>query len=358
MALEPIAETYADHNSYGFRRGRSTADAIEQCFNVLSRADAPEWILEGDIKGCFDHLSHRWMLAHVPMDTDILEKWLKSGYLEDANWFATEAGTPQGGIVSPTLANLTLDGLEVLLAKMFPRRQEKGRWIHPKVHLVRYADDFIITGSSHELLINEVRPLVEAFLRERGLELSADKTHVTRIQDGFDFLGQHLRKYGGKLLVTPSKKNTQVFLAKVRGVIETNKSAMQANLIVQLNPIIRGWANYHRHCVASRAFSRVDFEIWRKLWRWCRRRHPNKSAGWVKDRYFHTIGGRTWTFVAFTRTQNADQPIWKRLVYASDTLIRRHWKIKGEANPFDPRWRLYFAKRNGRSRFGKRITPL
>jgi len=357
MALEPIAETYADHNSYGFRRGRSTADAIEQCFNVLSRADAPEWILEGDIKGCFDHLSHRWMLAHVPMDTGILEKWLKSGYLEDANWFATEAGTPQGGIVSPTLANLTLDGLEVLLAKMFPRRQEKGRWIHPKVHLVRYADDFIITGSSHELLINEVRPLVEAFLRERGLELSADKTHVTRIQDGFEFLGQHLRKYGGKLLVTPSKKNTQVFLAKVRGVIETNKSAMQANLIVQLNPIIRGWANYHRHCVASRAFSRVDFEIWRKLWRWCRRRHPNKSAGWVKDRYFHTIGGRTWTFVAFTRTQNADQPIWKRLVYASDTLIRRHWKIKGEANPFDPRWRSYFAKRNGRQRFGKRITP-
>lgn len=159
------------------------------------------------------------------------------------------------------------------------------------------------------------------------------------------------------MLVTPSKKNTQVFLAKVREVIETNKSAMQANLIVQLNPIIRGWANYHRHCVASRAFSRVDFEIWRKLWRWCRRRHPNKSAGWVKDRYFHTIGGRTWTFVAFTRTQNADQPIWKRLVYASDTLIRRHWKIKGEANPFDPRWRLYFAKRNGRSQFGKRITP-
>jgi RNA-directed DNA polymerase len=348
MALEPIAETYADHNSYGFRRGRSTADAIEQCFNVLSRADAPEWILEGDIKGCFDHLSHRWMLAHIPMDTDILEKWLKSGYLEDANWFATEAGTPQGGIVSPTLANLTLDGLEALLAKMFPRRQEKGRWIHPKVHLVRYADDFIITGSSHELLINEVRPLVEAFLRERGLELSADKTHVTRIQDGFDFLGQHLRKYGGKLLVTPSKKNTQVFLAKVRGVIEANKSAMQANLIVQLNPIIRGWVNYHRHCVASRAFSRVDFEIWRKLWRWCRRRHPNKSAGWVKDRYFHTIGDRTWNFAAFTRTHNADQPIWKRLVYASDTLIRRHWKIKGEANPFDPRWRLYFAKRNGR----------
>ena len=140
MALEPIAETYADYNSYGFRRGRSTADAIEQCFTALSGRDAPEWILEGDIKGCFDHISHRWLLTHISMDTAILEKWLRCGSLENANWFATEAGTPQGGIVSPTLANLTLDGLEVLLMKMFPRRQEKGRWVHPKVHLVRYAD--------------------------------------------------------------------------------------------------------------------------------------------------------------------------------------------------------------------------
>ena len=358
MALEPIAETYADQNSYGFRRGRSTADAIEQCFNVLSRDDAPEWILEGDIKGCFDHISHRWMLGHVPMDIGILDKWLQCGYLENANWFATEAGTPQGGIVSPTLANLTLDGLEALLAEKFPRRQEKGLWIHPKVHLVRYADDFIITGNSHELLVTEVRPLVEEFLRERGLELSAEKTHVTRIQDGFDFLGQHLRKYGGKLLVTPSKKNTQAFLTKVREVIETNKSATQAHLIVRLNPIIRGWANYHRHCVASRAFDRVDFEIWRKLWRWSRRRHPNKNARWVKDRYFHSIGGRTWTFAAVTGAPDAPgQPIWKRLAYAGDMLIRRHRKIRGKANPFDPRWRSYFAERAYRQRFGKCITP-
>jgi RNA-directed DNA polymerase len=229
------------------------------------------------------------------MDTVILEKWLRCGFTENANWFATEAGTPQGGIVSPTLANLTLDGLEVLLMKMFPRRQEKGRWVHPKVHLVRYADDFIITGSSHSLLVNEVQPLVEEFLRERGLNLSVEKTRVTRIQDGFDFLGQHLRKYGGKLLVTPSKKNSQALLTKVRGVIEKNKSATQGNMIAQLNPIIRGWANYHCHCVASRAFDRMDFEIWRKLWRWSRRKHPTKNAGWVKARYFHAIGGRTWT---------------------------------------------------------------
>ena len=227
------------------------------------------------------------------MDAYILEKWLKCGYLENTNWFATEAGTPQGGIISPTLANLTLDGLEALLAAHFPRRNERGIWIHPKVHLSRYADDFIITGSSRELLANEVRPLVESFLRERGLELSMEKTHVTRIQDGFDFLGQNVRKYSGKLLVTPSKKNTKAFLTKIQEVIEKNKSARQEDLIVRLNPIIRGWANYHRHCVASCAFSRVDFEIWRKLWRWSRRRHPNKAAHWVKARYFHTVGGRS-----------------------------------------------------------------
>jgi RNA-directed DNA polymerase len=235
---------------------------------------------------------------------------------------------------------------------MFPRRQEKGRWVHPKVHLVRYADDFIITGSSHSLLVNEVQPLVEEFLREQGLNLSVEKTRVTRIQDGFDFLGQHLRKYGDKLLVTPSKKNTQALLTKVRGVIEKNKSAAQGSLIAQLNPIIRGWANYHCHCVASRAFDCMDFEIWRKLWRWSRRRHPTKNAGWVRARYFQAIGGRTWTFAAPTGVQHQpNQSSWQRLVYAGDTPIRRHRKIRGEANPFDPRWHSYFAERAKRQWF-------
>ena len=353
MALEPVAETLADRNSYGFRRNRSTADAIEQCFTVLARDDAAEWVLEGDIKGCFDYISHAWMLAHIPVDTAILEKWLKVGYLEKSNWFATEAGTPQGGTISPTLANLTLDGLEATLMRAFARTERNGLKVHPKVHLVRYADDFIITGSSRELLENEVSPLVEAFLRERGLQLSAEKTRVTHIQDGFDFLGQHLRKYGGKLLVTPSKKNTKAFLDKVRGLIEKNRSAAQEQLIMLLNPVIRGWANYHRHCVATRAFQRVDFEIWRKLWRWCRRRHRPKGARWVKARYFHSIKGRHWTFAADTgeRARNGET-IWERIVYAGDTPIRRHVKIKGDANPFDPEWRTYFAERAFYQRFG------
>ena len=248
LALEPVAETTADPNSYGFRAKRSTADALQQCFNTLCRGCSPQWVLEGDIKGCFDHISHQWMLQHVPTDMTVLQKWLKAGYVENRSLFPTEAGTPQGGIISPTLANITLDGLEKLLAEHFPREKWKDgkRWT-PKVNLVRYADDFIITGDSKELLENEVRPLVEQFLKERGLTLSADKTRITHINEGFDFLGQNLRKYNGKPLVKPSQKNTHAFMEKVREIIDTNQSISQTLLIGLLNPVIRGWANYHRH---------------------------------------------------------------------------------------------------------------
>ena len=353
QALAPVAETLADPNSYGFRPERSTTDAVEQCFTVLGKGKSPSWVLEGDIKGCFDHISHPWMLAHIPMDAIILEKWLNAGYLENRSWFPTEAGTPQGGIASPTLANMVLDGLERLLDETFRKKKVEGRVQLPKINLVRYADDFIITGPSREVLANEVRPLVEQFLRERGLELSAEKTCITHIDEGFNFLGQHLRKYGGKLLIKPSKKNTHNFLEKIRQTIDENKSASQENLIGILNPIIRGWANYHRHIVAAKAFERVDFEIWRRLWLWARRRHPGKRRKWCKDRYWHHRGNRTWTFATTTGKRTSEgKPIWLRLVYATDTKIRRHVKIKAEANPFDPRWRDYFEERAFFKRLG------
>ena len=223
----------------------------------------------------------------------------------------------------------------------------------PKVNLVRYADDFIITGDSKELLENEVRPLVEGFLKERGLALSADKTRITHIDEGFDFLGQNLRKYDGKPLVKPSKKNTHAFLEKVRALIGANKTVSQATLIDSLNPVIRGWASYHRHCVATETFERVDHEIWRRLWQWARRRHPNKSAAWVKKRYFPAQGNRKWTFAADTGERTPEgKLIWKRLVYASDTKIKRHVKIRRDANPFDPQWQPYFAERAFQKKFG------
>jgi RNA-directed DNA polymerase len=353
LALAPVAETTADKNSYGFRPERSTADAIEQCFKTLSKGTSAQWVLEGDIQGCFDHISHDWMLQHVLTDAGVLQKWLGAGYIEKRTLFPTEAGTPQGGIISPTLANLVLDGLEKLLDQTFHRKQVAGITIKPKINLIRYADDFIITGATKDVLENEVRPLVEQFLCERGLQLSPEKTCITHIDQGFDFLGQHLRKFGGTLLVKPSKKNTHAFLEKIRGIVDANKSVRQESLIRQLNPVIRGWVNYHRHIVAAAAFERVDFEVWRRLWLWARRRHPAKSRRWVKDRYFHTIGMRKWTFAADTGKRTPEgQPIWLKLGQATNTKIRRHVKIRAEANPFDPDWHGYFEERAFFKKFG------
>ncbi len=353
LALEPIAETLGDSHSYGFRKGRSTADAIEQCFTVLSPQNHAAWVMEGDIRGCFDYLSHEWMLDQIPTDTEVLRRWLKAGYVENRTLFPTEAGTPQGGIISPTLANMTLDGLEQLLKVAFRRRRDGVRQYRLKVNLIRYADDFIITGPTKDVLENEVRPLVEQFLCDRGLQLSPEKTCITLIEEGFDFLGQNLRKYDGKLLIKPSKKNTHIFLEKVRTIIQTNATTTQEVLIRQLNPVIRGWANYHQSIVAADSFRKVDHVLWQSLWCWAKRRHPKKSSQWVMRKYWHTIGQRSWVFAVDTGAKTpTGQTVWVKLRLAADTKIQRHRQIKGTANPFDPRWREYFAERAFLKRFG------
>jgi RNA-directed DNA polymerase len=348
LALAPIAETTADPNSYGFRPARSTADAIVQCLILLRKECSPTWILEGDIRSCFDRISHEWMLANIPTDTEVLGKWLRAGYVENRTLFPTSEGTPQGGIISPVAANMTLDGLERLLKERFPRHGRKridGKFYYLKVNLVRFADDFVITGDSQELLETEVRPLVERFLAERGLQLSPEKTRITHINEGFDFLGYNVRKYDGKLLVTPSKKNVQAFLEKVRGIIKDKSSAGQEMLIRTLNPVIRGWANYHRHVMASQTFQRVNQAIWEALWQWARRRHPNKGASWVMENYWHRTRLQRWAFAIDTGERSAaGKTIWLKLVLASDTKIRRHRKIKMDANPFDPAWHGYFEE--------------
>src|SRR5262245_33981946 len=190
LGLDPIAETQADGHSYGFRLERCCADAIEQCHLLLGNPHGPGWILEGDIRSCFDQIGKDWLLEHIAMDKDMLRRWLEAGYLEEGVVHPTTAGTPQGGIVSPVLANCTLDGLQALLRQHFPATG-KQRY---KVHLVRYADDFIITGNSRFLLEHRVKPLVEQFLKERSLDLSHEKTRITHIDDGFDFLGQTIRR--------------------------------------------------------------------------------------------------------------------------------------------------------------------
>ena len=349
FSLEPIAETYADPNSYGFRIGRSTHDAIEQCFTDLNKGKSPKWILEGDIKGCFDHISHQWLLENIPMDTQILEKWLKCGYVETQKLFPTDEGTPQGGTISPTLMNMTLDGLERLLHDRLPTRKKVNGKTHcNKMNFVRYADDFIITGESPEFLREKVLPIVREFLTERGLQLSEEKTVITHIGEGFDFLGKNIRKYNGKLLIKPCKSAVKSFLGKVRDIIKSSKSIKQEILIRRLNPVIRGWVNNQRYVVSSKVFSTVDYEIYKCLWQWAKRRHKKKSRKWIARKYWHDIDSRQWTFsVPYENQGTEGKPLYCKLEYATDTKIIRFKKIVAEANPFDEYWTDYFEEREG-----------
>jgi RNA-directed DNA polymerase len=350
LALEPIAETTADRHSYGFRPERSTADAIQQCYAVLSCKRFAKWILEADIEGCFDNISHQWLLENIPMNKTILKKWLKAGYMESGNIYPTESGTPQGGIISPILANMALDGLGKRLAENFPMKVSSRKPTH-KVNYIRYADDFIITGKSKEQLEDLVLPMVEQFLEERGLLLSKAKTRITHIDQGFNFLGQNVRKYGDKFLIKPSKSSLQHVIRKIRKIAKDNKMIRQVLLITMLNPIIRGWTAYHRHVVAKESFSKLRHEIHKILWRWAKRRHPNKSSSWIKNKYFKLIRGDAWRFAceAEKRSEKKEtaEPIIYKLVDPTKLPIKRHVKILSEANPYDKQWDSYFEKRVG-----------
>jgi RNA-directed DNA polymerase len=342
-ALEPVAETTADPNSYGFRRSRACRDAAGQLFLNLAKKKAPEWVLDADIAGCFDNISHEWLIANIPMDKKILGSWLKTGFVENQQWFPTEVGAPQGGIISPTLANMTLNGMEKAvkdgIADAISIKEAKTA----KVNVVRYADDFIVTGATQRHLAIIVN-VVEGFLGERGLTLSPEKTRTAHIDDGFDFLGWNIRKYGGKLLIKPAKRNVQNLLLKVRGIIKVSGAMQQEALIGRLNPIIGGWANYHAGQVSKETYSKVDDAIWQGLWKWAGRRHPTKNTQWIKDRYFHREGSRDWVF-GIKESGGGRTVIRSKLIKAVDTPIRRHIKIKAAANPFDPDWEPYFEER-------------
>lgn len=352
LAIDPVAETTADPHSYRFRRERSCADAMAQCFVTLATRQSAQWILEGDIKACFDRIDHDWLLSHVPTDTSILKKWLKSGYMEGRVLYPTEEGTPQGGPASPVLANLALDGLQRLLQETFASGSHKAP--SKMVNLIRYADDFVITGRSKELLENEVKPLVAGFLAARGLELSTEKTSVTHIDTGFDFLGQNVRKYDGKLLITPSKTNVATFLANIREVVKAHKTTTAGNLVRLLNPKIKGWAMYHRHICAKRTFNLVDHALFQTLWHWCKRRHPNQGKRWIAGKYFTTLpgelGGDHWVFFGEVKGKDGEpRPI--ALTRTSCIPIRRHIKIRADVNPYSPDWTPYLERRHSNPRY-------
>ncbi len=339
LALEPVAETVADKNSYGFRPKRSCADAIEQCFIALSKRIAPQWVLEGDIKSCFDKINHEWLLKNIPMDKSMLSKWLNAGYVEQQQLHATIEGVPQGGIISPTLLTITLSGLE--------QRVKKAAGLHNKVNIVTYADDFIITGATREILEQKIKPVVISFLKERGLELSEEKTLITHINQGFDFLGHNVRKYKQKLLIKPASKSIKSFLKNIREIVRALRPAKTEQLIKALNVRIRGWTNYYRHVVSKVIFGKLDIEIFHLIWRWAKRRHPKKSIYWIRNKYFCTVQNRHWVFNA-GMVKHYDRFQLLSLILAKSVPIVRHIKIRAEATPYDTKYDEYFEKRKAK----------
>ncbi len=332
QALQPIAETTADPRSFGFRLFRCAQDASRYAFTCLMSQGSAPWVLEGDIKGCFDAIAHDWLRENIPMDRSVMTQFLKAGFIFETALYPTDKGTPQGGLISPLLANMTLDGMEKILVARLPKRN---------VHFIRYADDFLVTAPTKEVA-EEARDILQEFLAERGLELSGEKTVITHIDDGFDFLGYNFRKYKGMLLVKPSRKSIKTISEKIATIVRKAQAWTQDRLILALNPVIRGWSNYHRHNAAKRAFGLLDRYVWAVTWKWGKHRHPNKGHKWIARRYWHREGNRNWVF----RTEE------NTLQLFGDVTIRRHTIPRLNANPYLDR--IYFLERRERM---KRQTP-
>lgn len=341
LGLKPIAETTGDKHSYGFREKRSLHDACKHGFIVLAQKSAAQWILEADIKACFDRISHEWLLTHIPLPKRVLKQWLKSGYMDMDALYETEDGTPQGGIISPILCNMALDGLEDLVV---PASRSKGR---SKLHVIRYADDFIITGKDPATLERDVRPKVERFLAERGLQLSAEKTRLSHVEQGFNFLGFHFKKYRKALLIQPQDGKTRELLEKVREVLNTYRGIPFHALLAKLNAVIRGWAYAYRHVVAKERLGYVDNRIYPLVKKWLQREHRSKTWAWIRKRYRGRFKGRV-EYGCYYPTASGVKLI--RLFKAGDLPIRYHTKIRSGANPYDLADRDYFEARAKKQR--------
>lgn len=337
LSLDPVAETILSKPTFGFRKHRSGKDAASYIYTCMSQKTCATWVLEGDIKSCFDEISHQWLLDHIPMSKRILKQFLKAGYIYKKDLYPTNDGTPQGGIISPILANLTLNGLTELLAQKYSANSRgtiSRKHNINKIHAIVYADDFIITASNEEIL-HQVKHDIETFLQVRGLTLSKEKTIITHINNGFDFLGWTFRKFNHKLIITPSKKSVKRLCKNIQECVRTNIMQKQEGLIKELNQIIRGWCNYHKNVCAKSTFQKIDNFIFETIWRWTKRRHPTKSKGWRKNKYFTQTQTRDWIFESGKN----------KLIFASDTKIIRHVLIKLEAHPYLKEFDSYYRER-------------
>ncbi len=338
-SLEPEWEAVFEPNSYGFRPGRSCHDAIAQNFvRVCNGRDT--WVLEADIKGFFDNIAHESILKELNNfpRRDLIKGWLKAGFMFEGKYNPTDLGIPQGGVISPLLANIGLHGLENYIKST-----------NPKIGVVRYADDFIVTARDKRSL-EVAQDRIKQWLSERGLELSAEKTLITSMEEGVDFLGFNHRHYDGKLLIKPAKKKVLDFCKRIGKEIKALNGVEQEVLIKKLNPILRGFANYYKGGVSKETFNYISHRVWQYLWCWARRRHPNKNRKWIRKRYFKTVNGNKWTFATNISDRQGNEK--SLLLYPiANTPIERHIKVKGEASPDDPSLTEYWEKRH--QKYGK-----
>ncbi len=343
-SLEPEWEAIFEPNSYGFRPGRSCQDAIAQSF-IRVKGDRDTWVLEADIQGFFDNIAHESILKQLGNfpKKNLIKGWLKAGFIFEGKYNPTKAGTPQGGVCSPILANIGLHGLETFI-----------KATNPKLGVVIYADDFIVTARDEESLEN-AQIQIQQWLSQRDLNLNAEKTLITSMEDGFDFLGFNHRHYNGKLLIKPSKKKVLDLCKRIGKEIKAINGYEQELVIKRLNPILRGFANYYKGVVSKETFSYISSRLWRYLWCWAKRRHPNKNTKWVRKRYFKTIKGNKWTFATSSSDRRGKEKdlILYPIAY---TPIERHVKVKGEASPDNPSLKEYWElrqKKQGKSYWEK-----
>jgi RNA-directed DNA polymerase len=353
LALEPEWEAKFEPNSFGFRPGRSTHDAIEALFDSINRK--AKWVLDADISKCFDKIDREYLLRKLhtsPTLERVIKAWLKAGWVFEGKRSDSDYGTPQGSVISPLLANVALHGMEnrmTQLANSLKGDKHKNR---TSLTFVRYADDFVCLHPEKEV-IDRAKVILQEWLIEVGLEISERKTRVTHTSGGFDFLGFNIRQYkvgkhksgksrngkrlGFKTLITPSKDQVKKHYQSIAEVITSLNSVSQKAVVLKLNPIIRGWANYYSTGVSKATFTKLDHLIWQRIQRWCKRRHPRKSVQWVKDKYFKTVGDRHWVF---------SDGIYNLITHA-ETRIVRHVRVRGGKSAFDgdlPYWAQRLGK--------------
>lgn len=367
LALEPEWEAKFEPNSFGFRPGRSAHDAIEAIFNSIRYK--PKWVLDADISKCFDKINHDKLLAKIntfPTLNRLIKAWLKAGVFDYGEWSKTEEGTPQGGVISPLLANIALHGMEEAIkkiAKTLPGNKRNNQYA---LSLIRYADDFVILHPDFDV-IKRCQTEISAWLEKMGLELKPSKTRTgytlqqpdIKSFESFDFLGFNIRQYqvgkthsgkstngkilGFKTIIKPSVKAIKRHYDEVCRIIDAHKSAPQEALIKRLNTVIRGWANYYSTVVSKEIFSKIDHLVFQKLLAWAKHRHSRKTKGWVLKRYWNTVGGDNWVFSSIKEGKVAIT-----LLKHAKTEIVRHVKVKGNTSPFDGNL-VYWSERKGRN---------